>query len=79
MLAVVISGWCTLGFGFNDLEWDALYDWFPAPVVKDGALAVGSRLAATLSADHRATDGAEAARYLQSFRRYLEAPLRLLL
>jgi pyruvate dehydrogenase E2 component (dihydrolipoamide acetyltransferase) len=49
------------------------------PVVAGGALAVGTRMAATLSADHRATDGAEAARYLQAFRRLLEAPLRLLL
>jgi pyruvate dehydrogenase E2 component (dihydrolipoamide acetyltransferase) len=35
-------------------------------------------MAATLSADHRATDGAEAARYLQAFRRLMEEPLRLL-
>jgi pyruvate dehydrogenase E2 component (dihydrolipoamide acetyltransferase) len=49
------------------------------PVVKDGALAVGSRMSATLSADHRATDGAEAARFLQSFRKLLESALRLLL
>lgn len=49
------------------------------PVVKDGGLAVGTRMKATLSADHRVTDGAEAARYLQAFRRLLEEPLRLLL
>lgn len=49
------------------------------PVVKDGGLAVGTRLKATISADHRATDGAEAARYLQTFRKFLQEPLRLLL
>jgi pyruvate dehydrogenase E2 component (dihydrolipoyllysine-residue acetyltransferase) len=49
------------------------------PVVADGTLVPGMRMAATLSADHRATDGAEAARYLQALRRMLEAPLRLLL
>jgi pyruvate dehydrogenase E2 component (dihydrolipoamide acetyltransferase) len=49
------------------------------PVVVDGALVPGTRMAATLSADHRASDGAEAARYLQALRRVLEAPLRLLL
>jgi pyruvate dehydrogenase E2 component (dihydrolipoamide acetyltransferase) len=29
----------------------------------------------TLSADHRVTDGAEAARWLQVFKRYFEQPL----
>ena len=31
------------------------------PVVKDGELAVGYRMKGTISADHRVTDGAEAA------------------
>jgi pyruvate dehydrogenase E2 component (dihydrolipoamide acetyltransferase) len=49
------------------------------PVVDaGGALAVGMRMAATISADHRATDGAEAARFMQAFRKLLEEPLRLL-
>jgi pyruvate dehydrogenase E2 component (dihydrolipoamide acetyltransferase) len=34
------------------------------PVVVDGALDVGERLKVTLAADHRVTDGAEAARWL---------------
>lgn len=49
------------------------------PVVEDGQLAVGTRMRATISADHRVTDGAEAARYLQAFKELLESPLRLLL
>lgn len=47
------------------------------PVVKDGQLAVGMRMKATLSVDHRLSDGAEAARFLQALAEYLEQPLRL--
>ena len=49
------------------------------PVVVDGKLAVGMRMKATLSADHRVTDGAEAAQYMQLLKAILEEPLRLLL
>jgi pyruvate dehydrogenase E2 component (dihydrolipoamide acetyltransferase) len=49
------------------------------PVVMDGALAIGWRMKATLSADHRVTDGAEAARFMQRFKEIMEEPLRLLL
>ena len=49
------------------------------PVVKDGQLAVGTRMKATISADHRVTDGAEAAKYMQRFKELLETPMRLLL
>ena len=49
------------------------------PVVKDGALTVGQMMKATLSADHRATDGAEAAQFMQAFKKKLEEPLRLML
>jgi pyruvate dehydrogenase E2 component (dihydrolipoamide acetyltransferase) len=48
------------------------------PVVKDGQLAVGTRMKATISADHRVTDGAEAAQYMQRLKELLENPLRLL-
>jgi pyruvate dehydrogenase E2 component (dihydrolipoamide acetyltransferase) len=48
------------------------------PVVKNGQLAIGQRMKVTVSADHRVTDGAEVARFLQAFRRYLENPLLLL-
>ncbi len=49
------------------------------PVVVDGELRVGTRLKATLSADHRVTDGAEAAQFLQCMADFLEQPMRLLL
>ena len=49
------------------------------PVVKDGKLAVGHRMKITLAADHRVTDGAEVARFLQALRRYLERPMLLAL
>jgi pyruvate dehydrogenase E2 component (dihydrolipoamide acetyltransferase) len=50
-----------------------------APVVKDGQLAVGTQMKATISADHRVTDGAEAARFMQAVKTALEQPLRLVL
>jgi pyruvate dehydrogenase E2 component (dihydrolipoamide acetyltransferase) len=49
------------------------------PVVVDGELIVGWRMKATISADHRVTDGAEAAQYMQHFKGIMEEPLRLLL
>ncbi len=48
------------------------------PVVQAGAIVPGTRLQVTLSADHRVTDGAEAARWLQVFRSLIEAPVHLL-
>jgi pyruvate dehydrogenase E2 component (dihydrolipoamide acetyltransferase) len=48
------------------------------PVVIGGEVKAGVRMRATLSADHRVTDGAEAAQYLQAMGQYLENPLRLL-
>jgi len=47
------------------------------PVVVDGELAIGSRMKATLSADHRITDGAEAAQFMQHLKLYLEQSWRL--
>jgi len=49
------------------------------PVVKDGAVVPGQRLMITISADHRVTDGAEAAKFLQAVKKGLQEPLRLLL
>jgi pyruvate dehydrogenase E2 component (dihydrolipoamide acetyltransferase) len=49
------------------------------PVVVDGELGIGWRMKATISADHRVTDGAEAARFMQQFKAALEEPLKLLL
>ena len=48
------------------------------PVVRDGQIGIGIRMKATLSVDHRVSDGAEGARFLQSLVRFLEEPLRLL-
>jgi pyruvate dehydrogenase E2 component (dihydrolipoamide acetyltransferase) len=45
------------------------------PVVVDGALAIGWRMKATLSVDHRVADGAAGARFLQTLRKFLEHPL----
>lgn len=49
------------------------------PVVVDGELTIGNRMKATISADHRVTDGAEAAQYMQTLKQILENPLRLLI
>jgi len=48
------------------------------PVVRDGQLAVGREMSATLSSDHRVIDGAMAAQYLASLRKYIEQPAALL-
>ena len=47
------------------------------PVVKDGEITIGNKMSITLSADHRALDGAEVASFLQSVRKYLENPVLL--
>jgi pyruvate dehydrogenase E2 component (dihydrolipoamide acetyltransferase) len=50
------------------------------PIVdEDGAIKAGTRMKATISADHRVTDGAEAARFMRSFKAILEEPMRMLL
>lgn len=49
------------------------------PVVVDGEIQIGQRMKATISVDHRISDGAEAAEFLQALAPYLEEPLRLLL
>lgn len=49
------------------------------PVVVDDQLQIGWRMKATISADHRVTDGAEAARFMQEFKGIMEEPLRLLI
>ncbi|MDX1662633.1 MAG: dihydrolipoamide acetyltransferase family protein [Candidatus Promineifilaceae bacterium] len=49
------------------------------PVVRDGEITIGTQMKATVSADHRVTDGAEAARFLQRFKELLEEPMRLLI
>ncbi len=49
------------------------------PVVEDGQIVVGTRMKATISIDHRVSDGAEAARFMQALAAYLEEPMRLVL
>ncbi len=51
----------------------------PTPVVVDGQVVVRDRMKVTLSSDHRAIDGATAARFLQEVKRLLEEPFGLLL
>jgi pyruvate dehydrogenase E2 component (dihydrolipoamide acetyltransferase) len=51
----------------------------PTPVVVDGQVVVRDRMKVTLSCDHRAIDGATAARFLQEVKRLLEEPFGLLL
>lgn len=47
------------------------------PVVNNGELAVGWRMKVTMTCDHRVIDGALGAQFLQSFRGYIENPMRI--
>jgi pyruvate dehydrogenase E2 component (dihydrolipoamide acetyltransferase) len=49
------------------------------PVVRDGAIVVGQRVALTLSVDHRVVDGAVGAAFLAALRELVEKPALLLL
>ena len=49
------------------------------PIVIDGNLAVATVMSVTLSADHRAVDGAVGARWLQAFTGFVENPVTMLL
>lgn len=51
----------------------------PAPVIVDGQVVVRDQMKVTLSSDHRALDGAIAARFLQEIKKLLEEPFGLLL
>ncbi|MFL5629561.1 MAG: dihydrolipoamide acetyltransferase family protein [Ktedonobacteraceae bacterium] len=51
----------------------------PTPVAVDGQVVVRNRMKVTLSSDHRAIDGATAARFLQEVKRLLEEPFGLVL
>jgi len=44
-------------------------------VVEDGQVRPGWRMKATLAVDHRASDGAEAAQFMQALAAYIETPL----
>ncbi len=49
------------------------------PVADEGTFKVRWRMKATISVDHRISDGVEAAKFMQALAVYLEEPLRLLL
>jgi pyruvate dehydrogenase E2 component (dihydrolipoamide acetyltransferase) len=49
------------------------------PVIENGEVKTAQRMKVTISADHRVTDGAEAARFLQEVKRLLQSPLWLVL
>jgi len=51
----------------------------PQAVVREGSLAVATVMQATLSADHRVTDGVEAAKFVGEIRRLLENPVGLVI
>ena len=48
------------------------------PIVENGELKVGWRMKATISVDHRVSDGAEAAQFMQALAGFLENPVRML-
>jgi pyruvate dehydrogenase E2 component (dihydrolipoamide acetyltransferase) len=50
----------------------------PQPVVVDGAVAVATVMRCTLSVDHRAIDGALAARWLAAFTARIQSPLGMI-
>lgn len=49
------------------------------PVIENGEVRAGLRMKLTLAADHRITDGAEAARFMQELKKILENPAWMLL
>lgn len=49
------------------------------PVVKNGALAIATVMSVTLTCDHRVVDGAVGAKWVQSFKGFLENPISLML
>ncbi len=51
----------------------------PQPVVEDGAVTVATVMRCTLSVDHRAIDGALAARWLAAFTARIQDPLGMLI
>jgi pyruvate dehydrogenase E2 component (dihydrolipoamide acetyltransferase) len=48
------------------------------PVVSGEQVVPGWRMKATISVDHRVSDGAEAAQFMQALAKYLEEPVRML-
>ena len=50
----------------------------PTPVAHNGEIVIRNIMRLTLSCDHRAVDGAVGARFMQSLKAYLEAPVTML-
>lgn len=48
------------------------------PIVKDGQIQIANIMTATISVDHRAIDGAVAAKLLGNFKKFIENPIRML-
>ncbi|MFA5574192.1 MAG: pyruvate dehydrogenase complex dihydrolipoamide acetyltransferase [Brumimicrobium sp.] len=48
------------------------------PVVKDGEIVPGNIMKVTLSCDHRVVDGATGSEFLNTFKRYMENPVMML-
>ncbi len=48
------------------------------PAVENGEIKIAWRMKATIAVDHRVSDGAEAAQFMQGLAKYLEEPMRLL-
>ena len=49
------------------------------PIVKDGQIVPGNVMKVTLSCDHRAVDGAVGSAFLQTFKAFMEDPVRILI
>ena len=48
------------------------------PVVRNGELAIGNIMKVTLTCDHRTVDGASGAKFLQTFKSFVENPVTML-
>ncbi|MDH3650743.1 MAG: pyruvate dehydrogenase complex dihydrolipoamide acetyltransferase [Saprospiraceae bacterium] len=48
------------------------------PVVRNGKIEIGNIMKVTLSCDHRVVDGATGAQFLQTFKRFIEDPVKML-
>ena len=47
-------------------------------VIKNGVVSPGKRMKITISADHRITDGVEAAKFMQAIKQVIETPVQML-
>lgn len=48
------------------------------PIVENGEIKIGNTMKVTLSCDHRIVDGAKGAQFLQTFKQFMENPVRML-